>query len=59
LQAGNEAKAREMLERSAAIDPNDAETHFQLSRLYNLIGDAGLAKQHLDLFQKIKNKKGQ
>jgi tetratricopeptide (TPR) repeat protein len=59
LQAGNEPKAREMLERSVAIDPNDAETHFQLSRLYNLIGDADLAKQHLDAFQKIKNKKGQ
>jgi tetratricopeptide (TPR) repeat protein len=57
LQAGDEPKAREMLERSAAIDPNDAETHFQLSRLYNFIGEAALAKQHLDLFQKIK--KGQ
>ncbi|HYJ92162.1 MAG TPA: tetratricopeptide repeat protein [Pyrinomonadaceae bacterium] len=59
LQAGNELKAREMLERSVAIDPNDAETHFQLSRLYNLIGEADLAKQHLATFQKIKNKKGQ
>jgi|KBSMisStaDraftv2_1062788.scaffolds.fasta_scaffold149037_2 tetratricopeptide (TPR) repeat protein len=59
LQAGDEPKAREMLERSVAIDPNDAETHFQLSRLYNLIGEAGLAKQHLDLFQKIKNRRGQ
>jgi len=59
LQAGDEPKAREMLERSAAIDPNDGETHFQLSRLYNLIGETGLAKQHLDLFQKLKNRKGQ
>jgi len=59
LQAGNEPKAREMLERSVAIDQDDPETHFQLSRLYNLIGDAVLAKQHLETFQKIKNKKAQ
>jgi tetratricopeptide (TPR) repeat protein len=57
LQSGNESKARETLERSVAIDPNDAETHFQLSRLYNLIGEPALAKQHLDLFQKLKNVK--
>jgi len=42
-----------------AIDQDDPETHFQLSRLYNLIGDAVLAKQHLETFQKIKNKKAQ
>ena len=59
LQAGNETKAREMLERAVAIAPDDPDTHFQLSRLYNLMGDTALAKQHLDTFQKIKNKKGQ
>jgi tetratricopeptide (TPR) repeat protein len=57
LQSNNEAKARPVLEKSAAINPNDADTHFQLSRLYNLIGERELAKKHLDIFQKLKNPK--
>jgi Tfp pilus assembly protein PilF len=54
LQSGDESKARGVLERAVTIDPNDPETHFQLSRLYNLIGQPDLAKKHLELFQKLK-----
>ena len=55
LQTGAEAKARVVLEKAVSLDPNDADTHFQLSRLYNLIGESALAKRHMETFQKIKN----
>ena len=55
LQSRNEARARVVLEKSAAINPSDADTHFQLSRLYNLTGETALAKKHLDAFQKLRN----
>ncbi|MDQ6787489.1 MAG: tetratricopeptide repeat protein [Acidobacteriota bacterium] len=55
LQAGGETKARIVLEKAVALAPDDADTHFQLSRLYNLIGETALAKQHLEIFQKLKN----
>lgn len=55
LQSRSEAKARVVLEKSAALNPQDADTHFQLSRLYNLTGETVLAKKHLDAFQKLKN----
>jgi tetratricopeptide (TPR) repeat protein len=60
LQSGAEAKARDVLEKSVSINQNDADTHFQLSRLYNLIGETDLAKKHLETFQKLKspNKNG-
>jgi tetratricopeptide (TPR) repeat protein len=58
LQAGMEAKARSALERSVAIDPKDAGTHFQLSRLYNMIGEPALARKHLEQFQKLKGSGG-
>ena len=43
-----------MLERALALNPQDAETHFQLSRLYNRIGERTLAQHELELFQKLK-----
>jgi tetratricopeptide (TPR) repeat protein len=55
LQSGAENKARIVLEKSAAINNDDADTHFQLSRLYNLTGETELAKKHLEMFQKLKN----
>lgn len=55
LQSGAESKARSLLEKSVAINPNDSDTHFQLSRLYNLIGETDLAKRHLEIFQKLRN----
>jgi tetratricopeptide (TPR) repeat protein len=55
LQAGAEAKAQTVLEKSVALNPNDADTHFQLSRYYNLAGKSELARQHLEMFQKIRN----
>ena len=57
LQTGAEMKARSVLERAVALNPKDAETHFLLSRLYNLIGESILARQHLALFQKLKAQK--
>ncbi|MEZ5426957.1 MAG: tetratricopeptide repeat protein [Pyrinomonadaceae bacterium] len=57
LQSGAETKARAALEKAVALDPQDAETHFQLSRLYNLIGETELAKKHLKIFQELKNPK--
>ncbi|MGH9943358.1 MAG: hypothetical protein ACRD9R_13510, partial [Pyrinomonadaceae bacterium] len=57
LQAGAEAKARAALERAAALAPQDAETHFQLSRLYHRAGESALARKHLDLFQQLKNQR--
>jgi tetratricopeptide (TPR) repeat protein len=58
LQSGDEIKARDILERAVTIDPSDPETHFQLSRLYNLIGQPDLAKKHLELFQKLRSPGG-
>lgn len=55
LQTGAEKKAREALERAFTLNAQDADTHFQLSRLYNLTGETALAKQHLEMFQKLKN----
>lgn len=55
LQAGFEAKARTVLEKALAIGPKDAEVHFQLSRLYNLIGEGELGKTHLEIFRKLRN----
>lgn len=55
LQSRAEAKARVVLEKSAAINAGDADTHFQLSRLYNLTGETVLARKHLETFQKLKN----
>lgn len=57
MQTGAEAKARAALEKSVALEPDDADTHFQLSRLYNIIGETELAKKHLEIFQKLKNPK--
>lgn len=58
LQAGEEAKARIVLTKAVALDENDADTHFQLSRLYNLTGEPDLAKKHLAIFQKLQNTEG-
>ena len=58
LQADTNVKARALLERAAAIDPQDADTHFQLSRLYNQNGETALAKQQLEIFQKLRNTGG-
>lgn len=57
LQTGAEVKARAVLERAVALNPEDAETHFLLSRLYSLIGESILARQHLGLFQKLKGQR--
>jgi len=57
MQAGAEAKARTALEKSVALQPDDPDTHFQLSRLYNIIGETELAKKHLEIFQKLKTPK--
>lgn len=57
LQSGAEGKARPFLEKAAAVSPNDAEAHFQLSRLYNVIGERELAKQHFDIFRKLRQSK--
>ncbi len=58
LQSGAERQARFVLEKAVALAPNDADTHFQLSRLYNLIGESVLAKKHLETFQKLKSSGG-
>ncbi|MEP6924749.1 MAG: tetratricopeptide repeat protein [Pyrinomonadaceae bacterium] len=55
LQTGAEKQARDALERAVALNSQDADTHFQLSRLYNLTGEMVLAKQHFEMFQKLKN----
>ena len=55
LQSGAESKARVVLEKSVVVNPNDPDTHFQLSRLYNMTGETDLAKKHLEMFQKLKN----
>lgn len=57
LQTGAELKARPILEKAVTLNPTDADTHFQLSRLYNVIGERELAKKHLDIFQKLRNPK--
>lgn len=54
LQTKADAKARAVLERAVTIAPQDAETHFQLSRLYNRLGESALAARHLELFRQLK-----
>ncbi|MBA3692184.1 MAG: tetratricopeptide repeat protein [Acidobacteria bacterium] len=58
LQSSAERQARVVLEKAVALAPNDADTHFQLSRLYNLIGESVLAKKHLEMFQKLRSSGG-
>jgi Uncharacterized enzyme of heme biosynthesis len=58
LQTGEDVKARGLLEQAVSLNPQDADIHFQLSRLYNQIGEPTLAKQHLELFQKLRNQGG-
>ena len=55
LQSNDDPKARSVLERAVVLNPQDAETHFLLSRVYNRLGESVLASRHLQLFQKIKN----
>jgi tetratricopeptide (TPR) repeat protein len=57
LQTNSDARARAALERAVALDAEDAETHFQLSRLYSRAGESALAERHLALFQKLKSAK--
>ena len=54
LESGDDVKARSYLERAVALLPKDGDTHFQLARLYNRIGETALAKQHQEIFQKLR-----
>ena len=54
LESDDDAKARSYLERAVALLPRDGDTHFQLVRLYNRIGETALAKQHQEIFQKLR-----
>lgn len=54
LESGEDKTARGLLERAASLNPKDGETHFQLVRLYNSIGERELAKQHQEIFQKLR-----
>ncbi len=58
LESGDDMKARSMLTRAAQLAPGDADTHFQLTRLYNRIGETALAKQHQEIFQKLRQQQG-
>lgn len=57
LQVSAESKARPLLEKAVKLNPGDADAHFQLSRLYNIIGERDLAKKHFDIFQGLRNPK--
>jgi tetratricopeptide (TPR) repeat protein len=57
METGDEAKARPILEKAALLSPNDPDIHFQMSRLYNIIGERALGKKHLEIFQKLKTPK--
>ena len=54
LESGDDAQARARLERAVVLLPKDGDTHFQLARLYNRIGETALAKQHQEMFQKLR-----
>ena len=53
LQAGDEAKAQAALERSAVFDSTIPETQYQLSLLYNRLGNPDRARQHLAQFHEL------
>jgi tetratricopeptide (TPR) repeat protein len=57
LQTGFETKARPLLEKAVRLNPADADTHFQLSRLYTVLGETQLGKKHLEMFQRLRNPK--
>jgi len=54
LESGDDVKARAALERAASIAPKDGDTHFQLVRLYNRVGETELAKKHQEIFQSLR-----
>jgi len=58
LESGDDVKASSMLSRAAQLAPGDADIHFQLIRLYNRTGETTLAKQHQEIFQKLKAQQG-
>lgn len=57
VQNQQEAKARPVLEKAVRLLPEDADTHFQLSRLYNLLGEPELARKHLQIFRELRYQK--
>jgi Tfp pilus assembly protein PilF len=58
LETGDLVKARPLLEKAADLSPKDADTHFQLARLYSQIGEDDLAKKHQKIFRQLRDPGG-
>ena len=50
-----EDKAIEAARKSVELDPASSDAHYLLGQLYQEAGQADLARQELELFQKQKN----
>jgi tetratricopeptide (TPR) repeat protein len=51
---GNSEQAKTELESLTADEPDYADAHYQIGRLYNRLGDLDKASKHLLLFQRLK-----
>ncbi len=53
---GKYAEAIESLRQAAAIDPSYPEPHYTMGMIYQRLGEKDLAKEEMELFQKLKKK---
>jgi tetratricopeptide (TPR) repeat protein len=58
LQAGDLEKSKLLLDAAESADATDSNTQYQLSLLYNRLGNADEARKHIDQFRSLKQNKG-
>ena len=56
---GKLAEAKGHLEQAAALQPTEADAHFQLISVYRGLGDAARAKEQQDIFERLKARQQQ
>ena len=52
MQAGQFEKAREVLVKAEAVDPDDRQTEYALALVYSKLGNREEARVHMERFQK-------
>jgi superkiller protein 3 len=59
FESGDTSKAIDALTKCLEIDPNVAEAHYVLSRIYHRLGKDELAASHIAAFQKVRKETGE
>ncbi len=54
-EAGEIKQSSELLQRAVKLEPRSPELHFQLSRMYQRLGQDEAARQQLAIFQKLRH----